>query len=270
MVTELEILKAEREILQLCKSSEKRIILKGENPILLSANIINDVTVGNPYWFSNLDCGDISSAAFVYLLSKLANCHALINIISLDKGENVTFEEYRETIKQAYVDNFINDLEIRQYILGNNIKALINHIFSSTSRSNCLEVCEFNSSFNFGGLTELSSILENETSTNNIRTQLGFKTSPTPDELTSYGYKFSDDVINRYSKYCKLGVLINKPIDEVQMWPRSMELRASTDFRYNLDKEVALANALLSFLNTIEQELKEKGVHKALLHYKKK
>jgi hypothetical protein len=48
-----------------------------------------------------------------------------------------------------------------------------------------------------------------------------------------------------------------------------MEIKASVDFRDNYDELAVLANTELEFINRVGQELKEKGVHKALLRYKK-
>jgi hypothetical protein len=269
MVTREHLEEAKRELLKLCEKRES-IIVEGDRPLLLIANYINDITSNKINYVSKITRDKDTFATLVYLLSKLTNCHAIINCVDVDQSID-NFDKFMAVEKSVSIGSLLNNLRLREYILDNKIDALLNHkILYETPHNRDIEIFEYNSSFNYGGLTGYAQQLEQAAMNNGITTQLGFTTYPLIEELHKYGYKFVDSVIERYSRFFSLGIIINKPLERNQMWPRSLEIIGTTEYRDNPDKLVLLSNTEIKFINNVLQDLNENGIYKGLVYKKVK
>lgn len=250
-------------------NNNRRLILKGNNPILVTTTILTEDIIKprkSHETFSNFKVASENFIdhsyldAFTMCLNQQAGVHAIIDYIPVE-------EDILAVLEQISINKRYFDAEIREYLIDNNIGALFSIKTGDTIAGEKIIATEKISSFSFMGITGITKELADRLHNANITNHTAFGGAINNIHFKELGYDFTDDTIS-YNNLFNIGVLKGKSLTADKIWPRTVELGIQAeDNTNNLER---IGEVLIDYFTWIEKELKEKGTFNAMSPMKPK
>lgn len=261
-ITSIDLYQAKEKCLEL-ETTNSRLILKGNSPILLTTTLLKNNPEDSKYFYNMLEMLDLArnnsiSSSYLDALIMYLNENFGINgvIDYLPAADNLV-----SIAKQIFMGKNYSDQEIRKIILDKNIHTLINFKMGDVIKGEGASLTEKISSYSYMGLTGISTELAKRLEENGLQNHMEFGGSPNAYEFEEMGYKYTDDTIT-YNDKLFIGQIKGDALSQKEIWPRSIELNfAHEDDTYNLKQ---IGEVLIDYFTWIEQELKEKGPANAM------
>lgn len=261
-ITSIDLYQAKEKCLEL-ETTNSRLVLKGNSPILLTTTLLKNNPEDSKYFYNMLEMSalarnnSISSSYLDALIMYLNENFGINGVIDyLPVADNLV-----SIAKQIFMSKNYSDQEIRKIILDKNIHALINFKMGDVIKGEAASLTEKISSYSYMGLTGISTELAKRLVENGLQNHMGFGGSPNAYEFEEMGYKYTDDTIT-YNDKLFIGQIKGHALSQKEIWPRSIELNfAHEEDTYNLEQ---IGEVLIDYFTWIEQELKEKGPANAM------
>lgn len=261
-ISSIDLYKIKEECLELQKKNNK-LIIKGNSPILLTATILREKTesVSDNYeMFKTSKTAAKNSInnsyldALIMYLHKNSGINGIINYLPVA-------DDVISIAKQLSISGKYSDREMINFILENNIHALLNLKVGDTTFEEPISIAEEISSYSFMGLTGISTELSKMLKDNNLGNHMMFGWSMDDQEFKKLGYDYIDGATAYNSSLC-IGKIKGKQLPKEKIWPRIIELSfAQEDDTYNLER---IGGVLIDYFNWIEKELEKKGTASAM------
>lgn len=258
-ISNIDLYKAKEKCLEL-KKKNKRLILKGNNHILLSTTLFEENTNTidfinrtryDFYWNSeNISYLD----ALVMYLHEKYRVHGMIDYVDI-------IRDYGDVRRKIFIEKYYSDTAVKEYISKENIMAFISLRVGETILNDKASIHENISSFSFMGLTGISTHLAEKLDRAGIKNHMTFGGGPSAKEYKEEGYSFTDDIILYYD-FTKLDTVKNKDLTRDEVWPRTIQIGIAKEEDTSVIKEIG--SLLPEYFAWIEQELTAKGEYQAM------
>lgn len=258
-ISNIDLYKAKEKCLEL-KKKNKRLILKGNNPILLNTTLFEENTNTidfinrtryDFYWNSeNISYLD----ALVMYLHEKYQVHGMIDYVD-------TIRDFGDVRRKITMGKYYSDSIVKEYIAKENVMAFLSLRVGETIADDKASIHEYISSFSFQGLTGISTELAEKMDMLGIKNHMMFGGGPSASEYKKEGYDFTDDTI-LYNNFTKLGITKNKELRRKKIWPRTVQIGMAKEEGTSVIEEIG--SILPEYFTWIEQELKEKGEYQAM------
>lgn len=261
-ITSIDLYQAKEKCLEL-QATNSRLVLKGNNPILLTTTVLKENLEESKNFYNMLETTTLAKN------NSLSNSYldALIIYLSENYGVNgiIDYLPVADNLvsiaKQINISKRYSDQEIRKIMFDRNIQVLINFKIGDVIKGDSASITEKISSYSYMGLTGISIELAKKLKENSLQNHLGFGGSPNAYEFEKLGYKYTDDTIT-YNDKLFIGQIKGHSLSKKEIWPRSVELDfAQEDDTYNLEQ---IGDVLIDYFAWILEELKEKGTADAM------
>lgn len=262
-VTELELYQAKDKCLRL-ENGNQRLVLKGNNPVLVISQLLDARNMAEEDLDKILSYDGVAldnyistsyTDALTYLLHEKLGVHGIVSYLPLK-------EHSIENRYQLFRGNMYEDEEIQNLIQKENIQAIMTTKIGTMVDRDVLSFTELTSSFAFAGCSGFSIGLEEQLDKKGIPNHNGFHIYPRDEQFKSLGYDFTDNTI-LYNRLVGLGKPKGEMLPQEKMWPRTMEIGFS-DSMDNMNAFLEGASEVANYIQTVTQELENKGVYDAL------
>lgn len=262
-ITELELYQAKEKCLGL-KDRNQRLVLKGNNPVLVVSQLLDARNMSEEELDKILSYDGVAlnnyisisyTDALTYLLHEKLGVHGVVSYLPLK-------EHSIENRYQLFGGNMYEDEEIQKLIQSENIQAIMEAKIGTTVDRDVLSFTEMTSSFAFAGCSGFSIGLEKQLDNKGIPNHNGFHIYPRDEQFKALGYDFTDDTI-LYNRLVGLGKPKREMLPRDKMWPRTMEIGFS-DSIDNMNAFLEGANEVADYIQTVTKKLEDKGVYEVL------
>lgn len=261
-ISSIDLYSAKEKCIELSKTN-KRLILSGNSPILLTTTILTadiDNFQNNYDKYSNFNgistnyMGSSYLDSIIMYLNKELGVQGIIDYLPVEDDILDIYEQL--SINRRYFDD-----EIKKYLQSNNIQALFSFKNGKTLANEDVVLTEKISSFSFMGITGITKELSKRVLDAELSCHTAFGGAINDRMFQRLGYEFTDDVI-AYNNILNLGAIKGEELNPIKIWPRTVEFTIKNeDDTYILEK---IGSVLIDYFEWIEDELKEKGQYNAM------
>jgi len=275
-ITKTELIEAKDYLLslKLKEYANQRIILPGSNNILLTGNKIltslqrrktDKKQIANcksPTLLPIIERGTNFSCyeylgAILYLLHLKTGCHIMYGLHQISDRDHKWKDHNPLT-------NYFHDQTIINYIKTHGIDCLLKLNLTNDKDNdinNELTTTEFNSSFNYRGLTNYSGYICEIAKDYHFKVKREFSEEPDPELFKTTGTKFSDPQINKAKNQfvIKIGELNDRDLTPDEIWPHTMEALFKINNIRNYEQLFRIYNILERHILFSEKVIQEKG-----------
>lgn len=253
-----ELMELRKDCVDLKKlDKEKKIVLEGEKPILLSATMfVGDKQRYQSSFYDFMNKNNVDSSfldMYIYKLYKEYGISGVIDYIPMEEAcEHVMdFRNRTNCYYDSELRNLINKLEIDALIFLNYERFMINKKIDKA----CL--FEQNSSFSYAGITGFTSNLACMLEKKGFDLHMMYG-GLEPKQFKKLGIEFTKDVLE-YITFVSLGCPRKDNPDRDKLWPRTMDLSlmSSIDF-------AEFSKIFEEYLVWVNEEIKTKGTFDAM------
>lgn len=261
-INSLDLYKTKEKCMNL-QATNSRLVLKGNNPILLTTTLLKTNQKDSKSFYNMLEFSTIAQNnslsssyldALIMHLNEKCGVNGIIDYLPV-------VDNFPAIAKQVNISRKYTDQKIRKIILDENIQVLINLKIGDVIKGEAASVTEKISSYSYMGLTGVSTELSKRLEENSLKNHLGYGGRPDAYEFEEIGYKYTDATIS-YNDKLFIGQVKGHALSKKEIWPRSIELDfVQEDDTNSIEK---IGDVLIDYFTWIEKELEVKGSDAAM------